>query len=179
MDEIARQLSISKKTLYKYVKDKNDLVKRAMHLAIEAEQCILSELNVIEGSAIDKMLNINGMVSEKLQNLQPSVIFDLQKYYPEAWQIMEDHKCEFIFNQVKENITEGIKEGLYRKSLNPEITARIYVTLMDSIFDSQLFEANTHSFQTIHTEVARYHLRGIASEKGLKYIKTIFNKLID
>lgn len=174
MDEIARQLGISKKTLYKYVTDKKDLVSKAMQCAIDEEQCVLCDLNAQEGNAMDKILAINKMVSEKLQSIQPAVIFDLKKYYPEAWEIMENHKREFIFNQVIENLTEGIEEGLYRENLNPEITARIYITLINSIFDSHLFERNIYSFQKIHTEVVRYHLRGIASEKGIKYIQSVF-----
>lgn len=176
MDEIARQLGISKKTLYKYVSDKKELVTKSVQFAISQEECMLSELDSIDGNAIDKILAINQMVSQKLQSIQPSVIFDLQKYYPEAWQVMEGHKKNFIFNQVENNLQEGIKEGLYRDNINCKITAQIYVTLIDSIFNSTLFQDNSFSFHEIHTEVARYHLKGIASEEGVEYIKSVFNK---
>ena len=83
-----------------------------------------------KGNAIDKIFAINTMISEKLQSIQPAVIFDMQKYYPEAWAIMEEHKSVFIHNQIKENLEEGIKQGLYRKNMNPELVARIYVTLI-------------------------------------------------
>ena len=111
MDEIARQLGVSKKTLYKYASDKKELVTKAVQLAIDEEACVMSEMHKAEGSAIDKIFAINTMISEKLQSIQPAVIFDTQKYYPEAWAIMEEHKCVFIHNQVKENLEEGIKEG--------------------------------------------------------------------
>jgi TetR/AcrR family transcriptional regulator, cholesterol catabolism regulator len=175
MDEIARQLGVSKKTLYKYASDKKELVTKAVRLAIDEEECVLSEMHKAEGSAIDKIFAINTMISEKLQSIQPAVIFDMQKYYPEAWAIMEEHKCVFIHNQVKENLEEGIKEGLYRKNMNPELVTRIYVTLINSIFDSSLYSLSTHSFKETYTEVVRYHLRGITNEKGVEYMQQLFN----
>jgi len=175
MDEIARQLGISKKTLYKYATDKKQLVTKAMQIVIEQEECVLLEMESTEGNAIDKSLATNKMVSEKLQSIQPAVIFDMQKYYPEAWAIMEDHKCVFIHNQVKENLIEGINEGLYRDNLNPDLVARIYVTLIDSIFDSSLYRDSNNSFLEMHTEVVRYHLRGITNAKGVEYMQQLFN----
>ena len=87
------------------------------------------------------------MISEKLQSIQPAVIFDMQKYYPEAWAIMEEHKSVFIHNQIKENLEEGIKQGLYRNNMNPELVTRIYVTLINSIFDSPLYSLSNSLFQ--------------------------------
>lgn len=175
MDDIARGLGVSKKTLYKYVSDKNDLVKKAVQLTISSEQHIICDLSAQKGNAIDKIVTINELLSDKLQNLQPAVIFDLQKFYPDAWQIIQDHKRNFVFNQVKNNLIEGIKEGLYRESINPEIVAQIYVTLIDSIFNTDLFEYSTKDLGEIHNQMVRYHLRGVASEKGIDYIKQLFN----
>lgn len=175
MDDIARGLGISKKTLYKYVSDKNDLVKKAVSLTISEDHDIICNFKDQDGNAIDKIIRINEIISEKLQSVQPAVIFDLQRHYPEAWQIMQDHKRTFIYEIIKENLVSGIEEGLYRKSINPDIVAQIYITLTDSIFDSELFETTAKDYTAIHDQVVRYHLRGIASEKGVKYIKEFFN----
>ena len=175
MDEIARQLGVSKKTLYKYASDKKELVSKAVQLAIDEEESLLSEMHEANGNAIDKIFAINTMISEKLQSIQPAVIFDMQKYYPEAWAIMEEHKSVFIHNQIKENLEEGIKQGLYRNNMNPELVSRIYVTLINSIFDSPIYSLSNHSFKETHTEVARYHLRGITNKKGVEYMQQIFN----
>jgi len=175
MDEIARQLGVSKKTLYKYASDKKELVSKAVQLAIDEEESLLSEMHEANGNAIDKIFAINTMISEKLQSIQPAVIFDMQKYYPEAWAIMEEHKSVFIHNQIKENLEEGIKQGLYRNNMNPELVTRIYITLINSIFDSPLYSLSNHSFKETHTEVARYHLRGITNKKGVEYMQQMFN----
>lgn len=170
MDDIARQLSISKKTLYLYVSDKKDLVKKCIEMAINEDECVMCETLEEHENAIDELMAINKRLSEKLQTIQPAVMFDLQKYYPEAWKLMEDHKQCFVFEMVMKNINTGINQGLYRENANPEIIASIYITLINKIFDSELFPAHKYSFTSLHKEIARYHIRGIASEKGIKYL---------
>ena len=170
MDDISKHLGISKKTLYQYVSDKKDLVKKAMALAIQNDQCMLVDIVVKEENAIDELLAINEKVSEKLQSLQPAVMYDMKKHYPEAWALMENHKKCFVSDIVIKNINTGIQQGLYRENVNPEIVARIYITMIDKIFDAETFPSHQYTFATIHKEIARYHIRGIASEKGVKYL---------
>ncbi len=170
MDDISRHLGISKKTLYLYVSDKKELVKKALELAFSNQECILGDISGNEGNAIDGLLAINEKISQKLQTVQPAVMYDLQKYYPEAWKVMENHKKCFVYDMVVKNINTGIQQGYYRENVNPEIIASIYITMIDKIFDSDMFPSQKYSFSAIHKEMARYHLRGIASSKGLKYI---------
>jgi len=176
MDDISSHLGISKKTLYLHVTDKKDLVKQCVELTVNTEQCMLCEVPAPKGNAIDELFFVNKRISEKLQNVQPAVMFDLQKYYPDAWKVMENHKQCFIYEMMVKNINDGIAEGLYRDNVNPEIVAKIYVGLIDKMFDPDFFPSNKYSFEFLHREIARYHIRGIASEKGKNYLT---KKLID
>jgi AcrR family transcriptional regulator len=170
MDDISRHLGISKKTLYQHVSDKKDLVKKALEFAIENDQCMLGDIASNEENAIDELLAINVKMSEKLQSVQPAVMFDLQKYYPEAWRVMENHKKCFVYDMVVNNIKVGIDQGLYRDNVTAEIIAGVYITMIDKIFDSDMFPSNKYTFSKLHREIARYHIRGIASEKGKAYL---------
>ncbi len=179
MDDIARQLGISKKTLYQFVSDKKELVNKCVQLAISDEQCILCDVQEQKGNAIDILLDINKRVSEKVQNVQPSVMYDIERYYPEAFKIMDAHKKEFIFNMVKDNMELGVKEGLYRNNLIPEVIANSYIAMTSQLFNPDPMNPPKHDFQTLHREIARYHIRGIASEKGRLYLKEKLNADID
>lgn len=179
MDEIARQLGISKKTIYQHVSDKKDLVLKCVQLAITDEECILCDVQEQKGNAIDILLEINKRVSEKIQNVQPSVMYDIERYYPDAYKIMQKHKQDFIFNMVKENMELGINEGLYRKNLIPEIIASSYIAMTNQLFNPDPLNPPAHDFKTLHREIARYHIRGIASEAGRKYLKEKLNTDID
>ena len=98
MDDVARELKISKKTLYKFVKDKNDLVKKALICHCKKEVELTSEIISKNTNAIDELIEISKYVSKRLQQVHPSIHYDLEKYYPEAWKIFTDHKMEHIYS---------------------------------------------------------------------------------
>lgn len=171
MDDIARHLGISKKTLYLYVSDKNDLVKKGITLMIEHEKQALSSAKEISANAIDELIGVTKCVSSEIGEIHPSVIFDIQKYHPEAWKILHDHKKSFIYNMMLENIKRGVKEGYYRENINPLIIANIYIGMVDNILNPENPINKTLSIDKMHTEIIRYHIRGIANDKGLTYLK--------
>lgn len=171
MDEISRHMGISKKTLYQYVTDKNDLVKKGVGLLIEHEKMMLCSAMDESKTAIDELIGVTKCVSSEIGEMHPSVIFDLQKYYPEAWKLMEEHKKQFIYNMMLENLKRGINEGYYRENINPLIIANIYMGMVDNMLNPEN-PINKHtSLDKMHTEIIRYHIKGIANDKGLEYLK--------
>lgn len=171
MDDVARHLGISKKTLYQYVSDKKDLVKKGVSLLIEREKSILCTAKDESNTAIDELINVTKCVSSEVGEMHPSVIFDLQKYHPSAWKLIENHKKGFIFNMMLENLKRGINEGYYRDNLNPLLIANIYIGMMDKIINSENPLAKSITFDEMHKEIIRYHIKGIANKKGIEYLK--------
>ncbi|MFN3916931.1 MAG: TetR/AcrR family transcriptional regulator [Flavobacteriales bacterium] len=176
MDDIARELKVSKKTLYLYVSDKNDLVHKVMDGKCFHEECLLQNIECACENAIEELIAVSRHVSEELHQVHPSVIFDLQKYYPEAWKRFEEHKYQTVVGHIRRNLDRGIKEGLYRNNLDADIISRLFAAKIDIMFDPAVFPFGKYSFEHIHWEVTRYHIRGIASEKGLQYLNEIVNK---
>ena len=171
MDDVARELKISKKTLYKYVDDKLDLVCKVMHGMCDADQDDIQALIDKSVNAIDETILITHYVGQKLKSIHPSIHYDLEKYYPEAWGMFYDHKHDFLYNSVVENLRRGIKEGLYRDTMDAEIIAKLYVSKIDMVFDPDIFPVGKFTFSEVHMELIRYHIRGIASRKGIEYLK--------
>lgn len=176
MDDIARQLGISKKTIYKYVSDKNELVRKSVEWQTEEGHNAIAEIQDSGLNAIDEIFEISKMFTELLSQLHPSVYFDLEKYYPEAWDIAVNRRQERAFDVVVRNMNRGVQEGFYRSDLNVDVIARIYVTKMDSLFDGNLFPPHQFSYTDVYIDYFRYHIRGIASDKGREYLK---NKMIN
>lgn len=170
MDDISRSLRISKKTLYNYAKDKNDLVDNAIKVYIENIQKEVST-EIAQGvNAIDENHRVTQYVHSKFKEMHPSVLFDLEKYHPEALRHLEKHKEDFVLNCVKNNLERGIEEGLYRNNLNVDLLARIHVSSTDLLHGSALQLAANLSFAQAFLEYFRYHIRGIASDKGIEYL---------
>lgn len=171
MDDIAKELKISKKTLYKFVKDKADLVNKTMQLKCSAEECLINGFAKNATNAIDEILMISKYVSGMLQQVNPSFHHDLSKHYPEAFQLFSDHKQNVICAFVEKNLRRGIEEGIFRDNLNPKIISRLHIHKIDALFDPEIFPPQEISFLEAHTEMMKYHIRGISNEKGIKYMK--------
>ena len=174
MDDIANELKVSKKTLYLFVTDKQDLVLKTLQKYCDEDKKMVEEIKKQATNAMEECLMITKHVKQKFSSIHQSIYYDLEKYYPDAWKMMQDHQLNFVFETVKNNMEKGMEEGLYREDLNPEIIARAYVTKIYAMIDRTDEILKKYDFGTIYTEVMRYHLRGIASEKGHKQLN---NKL--
>lgn len=172
MDDISNELKISKKTLYQFVSDKQDLVQKAMEKYCTDDKLMVEEIKGEAGNAVEESLLITKHVKQKFAAIHPSIYYDLEKYYPEAWTKMREHQYGFVFETVQNNLKNGINEGYYRTDINPEIIARAYVTTVYAMVDRTDVVLNRYDFGTIYEEFMKYHLRGIASEKGHQYLDT-------
>ncbi len=171
MDDIARHLGISKKTLYQYVKNKEELIMKTteFHLTSEIEQ--VTSISQNANDAIDEMLQISALINNQLKKLNPSALYDMQKYYHGSWKLYEDYRIQTIYSFVSHNVQRGVREGLYRANLNVELIANYYIGLTDFCI-SDLFHGNKFTMSEIHSEFMNYHIHGIASNKGIDLLKT-------
>jgi len=171
MDDISRHLGVSKKTLYQYVTDKNDLVYKVMESVIDREKASSYELCERYENAIDMLFALSKEIAQRFGRVHPSINYDLQKYHPESWAIFNEFRTDFVTKCVEENIERGIKQGLYRDNLDPFLIARFHSSKLHMCTDGEMFPPERYTFSAIHLEMMRYHVRGIASEKGLEYLK--------
>ncbi len=170
MDDLARHLGVSKKTIYKYVSDKKELVLKGMEYHHELEVCAMEACMKQKLNAIDENFEISKVIVDQLKNVHPSVMYDLQKYYPEAVAKFQEFKMSVVKNWVSTNMERGIAQGLYREDLNIPILTSMYLARMDDFFNQDLFPKEI-PFSEIYLESFRYHIRGLASEKGIEYLK--------
>lgn len=175
MDDVSRELGISKKTLYQHVSDKNDLIFKAVELDLQENKSRVEAVLDIEQNAIDQLLMMNDVVSEKLKQVHPSIIFDMQKYYPEAWKLFVEHRQDFVVKIIGRNLELGIRQGLYRRDLNVDLVARLYTSKMELLMNQSLFPVGEFGKDDTVTEFMKYHFYGIANDAGRKYLE---NKLI-
>lgn len=173
MDDLSSNLGISKKTLYKVVDNKEDLVMKVIenHIQVQNEEMdvILSQNN----GAIEEMLKFARYIISLLKDLKPGVVYDLKKYYPEAWKKIEKLHFDTIDKIILGNVKKGIKEGVYRKSLNPEMISRLYVAQALLITDEKLFPSKKFKMEPLIREFIAYHFYGIASLEGFKKLNSI------
>jgi len=170
MDEIALQCGVSKKTIYQFFADKDELVEAIVKEKIKfSEECCDTDISS-SVDAVDEIFKTIDMVEELLKNMNPAVIFDLKKYHYEAFKEMEKHKSEYVYTTVKNNLLRGIKEGLYREDINVEILSRYRVENITLPFNPDFYVKTKNSLADVETEILLHYLYGIASPKGYKLI---------
>jgi TetR/AcrR family transcriptional regulator, cholesterol catabolism regulator len=170
MDEIALKLGVSKKTLYQYYADKDELVDAVIMqvLSINQQNCI-NDRGVAKNAIHEVFLAID-MMQEMFQNMNPSVLFELEKYYPKAFEKFAQHKYSFLHKVLKENIERGIAEELYRSDVDVEILVKIRLETMMIPFNQQVFPKSKFNLIQVETVLTTHFLYGLATIKGYKLI---------
>lgn len=171
MDDVARELAISKKTIYKYVENKSELVHRSVQYIFEQVSSAMQEVSATSDNAIDELFNIDSKIEEFLKPQQTSAKFQLKKYYPASWKWLENAQRSTIVNQTRTNVENGMAQGLYRSDLNPEYVSYMYFGRMMALNDEELVPTAMCESPDFAREHLIYHIHGIASEKGLAYLE--------
>ena len=164
MDDIACEMCISKKTIYKFFCNKEILIQESTAFIHKEVHEIIDAIVAKNSNAIAENFEIRKMFSEMFKSAETSPIYQLKKYYPEIYdKVMsqEIHECSKWFRQ---NIEKGIESGLYRRDLDIEVYVRFYYTLIFSIYENTSSEKEA---QKLELEALEYHTRAMASTKGL------------
>ncbi len=169
MDDIAKELGMSKKTIYQYVANKTELVEKVLAYMHEQERIVCIDGDLTKMNAIDVLLAVSRNVSRQLKDFNPINAFELQKYYPAIFREFVLRKRDHVFLQVKQNFEQGIAEGIYRNDLNIDLVARLYIQKLEDVHNKEFLESVNFGFEKVFEVMFDNHIRGIANAEGLDY----------
>ena len=129
MADLSSELGISKKTLYKYVSDKRDLILQCMAWHCSQMEHVIEEAKSTSENTIEAELKLIRFIHQIASDMHPSVLFDLNKYHPKAFRMVNERRDEILRGTMEENIRRGQAEGLYREDVNPEVASRFLISL--------------------------------------------------
>ena len=170
MDEIALQLGISKKTIYQFYADKNELVTAVMEQYLEHNRNCCNRDRMLAKNAVHEIFLAMEMVQEMFENMNTSMLYDLEKYHPKAYQKFEKYKYEFLHKVIRENLEKGIREELYREDIDKNIITAIRLETMLLPFNQQLFPKSKYNLVDVQWQLMEHYLFGVATVKGHKLI---------
>lgn len=178
MDDIAAKMGISKKTIYQFFADKETLVAEVITAIIEENkrQCDLDKSRA--NDAVQEIFFAMEQMSSLFHHMNPSILFDLYKYYPKAFQIFQSHKNNYLFEIIKSNIQRGIAEELYRDDINQDIIARFRLESIVLPFHPEFHQKVKYTLAEIAEELSKHFLFGIVSQKGHKLILKYFKSTL-
>ena len=175
MDDVSTFLGISKKTLYRHVKNKGDLLEKAFTLYQNRILDTIETIQKMNEHPIDELFDIDEQVSHILKNRPPMLINHLKKYYPSVWEILDSVRKKHLFTCVSQNIERGKNQGLYRETVNSDIIAKLMMNTIDALVDDEIFPLTQYDFKSLLRENRIYHIRGIATNKGINYLEEKLN----
>jgi len=176
MDDVASELGMSKKTIYKFFPSKDDLVMAiAKHFMERMKSKILPALNS-DKNAIEKLGDLINILAKGSEKISQKRMEEMKKHFPEIWIEIDKFRTQMMFGNITRVIDQGKKEGLFI-DYPTNIIMNILVVSVRTIVTPDFILNNNFSI----IEAARYAFKiiigGIVTEKGKKVFNQTINKI--
>ncbi len=177
MDAIAAELGISKKTIYQHFPDKDSMVLEVVQSFIEQDSLKWDELDRMYSNVIEKMFKSFEMVKDMITQMNPRLLFEIQKYFPNAYQLFKEHGEKCIHTNLIADFKKGAQFGYFRKDIDFELLARLRMAEVNLAFDPDFYPTNKLSLYDTQLTLMDIFMRGILTEKGLTLYNSYQNNL--
>jgi AcrR family transcriptional regulator len=171
MDDISRELGISKKTLYQICENKADLIDKILQYHLDASHQFANADNNTEKNAIAITLDLSHWACDHMKEFTPQHTFELQKYYPEVYKRFMERKRKDTYTWIRTILEKGIHEGLYRENIDIDLAAAIHIKNLEDLFDHEFLATVDVPFGKLFEATFENHIRSIATPKGLEYFE--------
>lgn len=165
MDDIARRAGISKKTLYQHFANKQEVVTESVswykNQATDSCAVFLREAE----NAVEAMVKMLAFMDDVNKRINPMALFELQRFFPDAYKNFRDLLMQRDVAMMRDNILQGIREGVYRGELNADLLARYRL-------ETSLLVSDRATLMTVALEIGEHFMYGMMTPKGIElYIK--------
>ncbi|UHG91304.1 TetR/AcrR family transcriptional regulator [Spirosoma oryzicola] len=166
MEDIAKELGISKKTIYQHFTDKEQILYQVMLDKMVKNQSEMECMAIQTDNPVEEILHVLTVMQKQADKVSPNLLIDIKRYYPQAFTLFRQYKEQRIIQSILENIQKGVAQGLYRPDINPVIMARLRVEQIELAFNSDIFPTDQYSMLEIQHELTHHFVRGMLTEKG-------------
>ena len=167
MDDIAKELGISKKTIYQFFDDKDAIVVSVFQQHMDKEVLALQEVMQNSSDVIEEFFKGIERMNLEMKNINPSAIHDVKKYHPKAWGIFQNFRDSIFLDSIKNNLKRGIEQGYYRPEIDIEVLSRLHMAGFEIATDSAFFPYSKFNPIAVHLEIFSHFLFGILNQAGL------------
>jgi AcrR family transcriptional regulator len=166
MDDIARELSISKKTIYHFFKDKNEIVYLISERFLQEQEDKFDKVQNESQDPIELLYGGTLHAREIFEKINPYVLFDIRKYYRDAWRLYLDFEKNVMYRSLISTLEEGIKKGLFRADIDVHILGTLRMEEIKIAFDKDVFPDESFNFKEVQYQILDHFFYGIMTEKG-------------
>lgn len=177
MDDIANALGMSKKTIYQYYADKDELVDAVVDDELNKTQADCEACKVNSKDAVEEIVLTMNQIHDQFQNMNPVILYDLEKFHPKAFQKFLKHKHEYLYRVIRQNMERGTKEELYRPDLNIDVLSKYRLESMMIAFNLNVFPPGKYRLADVTEIIMENFVYGLATVKGHKLLMKYRNEL--
>lgn len=170
MDDVARHLTMSKKTLYQFFRDKNDMVFKCCNHDLVSRDCVFKNIAEKATDPVAELIQLMKYMETMFSRINPNLFYDMQKYHPDAWKLYREFKEKNMMKKVEENMEKGIALGLYRKDINIPVLARLRMEEVEMGFNPEIYPPDRFNVTVVQVALFDNFLHGITTLKGHKLI---------
>lgn len=175
MEDIARKLGISKKTIYQHFTDKEDILYQIIQGKIESDVSKMDCMAIETDNPIEEIMMVMEMMRKNQHEVSPVLVMDIKRHYPQAYALFRQLMDQHLMKSILGNIQKGMGQGLYRKDIHPTILARLRIEQIELAFNSDFFPTDQYSMLDIQRELIHHFVRGMLTEQGF----TIYNLYVN
>jgi TetR/AcrR family transcriptional regulator, cholesterol catabolism regulator len=170
MDDVAKHLAISKKTIYNYFRDKNEIVMKCCDHDLKDRECVFKHITDNSTDAIAQIMQLMKHMGSMFSQMNPNLFYDMQKYHPSVWRMFKDFKEKNVMEMIEQNLLRGIAQGLYRKDINIAVIARLRIEEVEMAMNPAIYPPDKFNLAQVHVVLMDHFLHGITTLKGHRLI---------
>lgn len=170
MDDIARHLGISKKTIYQFFTDKNELVIALVKTKMEEDECQMKAIMEKSTNVIEQMIDMMQCSEEIISRINPILIHDLQKYHPDAWNVFQNFKADVVIRTLEQLLKQGMEQGYIRPDIDVKVMARMRVNQVELGFNTAVYPLAEFSPWKVQQQFLEHFNYGICTLEGYKLL---------
>ncbi len=176
MDDIASEMAISKKTIYHHFATKRKLIEAVAYYILtelkDGFNCICNQSK----NPVEELFQMKSLVVNMLNSQEVSPKYQLEKYYPKIHESLKQKQFESVKECISNNLIKGIEQGYYRQDIDIDLVTRLYFTATTGLHDTDLFPQNEYPISRLIDGHLEYHIRAIATNKGISLLQKMLNK---
>jgi TetR/AcrR family transcriptional regulator, cholesterol catabolism regulator len=168
MDDIARHLGVSKKTIYQHFADKDEVVATVAKSQMERQREQFESITKKSKNSVEELVLMSFALKEAMKNINPSLLFDMQKYHHKAWNEWLTFKQKYIRERIVQSLKQGIGEGVFREDIDMDVIATMRLEQVQMAFDNSIFPRSKYSVPEVSLQLFDHFIHGLFTDKGRK-----------
>lgn len=168
LDELAGELGISKKTLYKFFPSKENLLRAAIHMTMRGVEKNLDRIVSSDKTFADKLAEILMMIGRVVGRLGRPAQADLQRFAPDLWKELEEFRRVKVLTKIGAMILQAKKEGIIREDVNADVLVLMLLQSVQGIVTPDVLLQNSFSASEAFRTIFRVLFEGSLTDEARK-----------